>query len=53
MDKRDYFATAAMQGILANPSTDTSMFLDTEKVSKAAYAIAEQMIECSSHEPTN
>ena len=39
---RDYFASAALQGLLHNPNTDN---FSNEKIASAVYAVADAMIK--------
>ncbi|MEY0600092.1 hypothetical protein AB7340_20550 [Providencia alcalifaciens] len=50
MNLRDYFATKAMQGILANPAMiDTSTGQTLEWVAKNAYQMADAMLKARSN----
>lgn len=55
MDKRDYFAAAAIQGILANQAIIVNEDVKAHKdaMVKDAYAIADHMIKYSNYELTN
>lgn len=51
MTLRDYFAAAALQGLLARPSAQNSIPRSRESISETAYAWADSMIKARAQAP--
>jgi hypothetical protein len=51
MTLRDYFAAAAMQGIISDPNNWSNSKKDMESVSHAAYEFADAMLKAKEAKP--